>query len=399
MTGERTSGAATPARARGERLILYALLGLLAVEAIFLIQGWRQHVWLADAAGAPLCRDFSVFWASGRMAGEGHALLAYDWPATHRFLLAAGQADGCTMPLFYPPSFLLWLIPFGAAPYAWAAAAWVAFTLTGFLAAVRLATPRPQALLMALAAPATLACLAVGQNGLLTAALAVAGLALLDRRPILAGLLLGLLAYKPQFGLMLPVALLASGRWKAVAGAAASLAAGAVAAGLAFGWSVYPLFLEAVRWAGDHIVAAGALAEFKQQSVHALAHQLGAGATAAWICQGLASIGAAVGVAWLWRGDAPWRCKAAGLLAAMFVATPYSGIYDFPVLAAAVILLAACGLRLGRLEGLCLAAVYLAPLAYGRAPLPIGPFACALLGLVVFRAARAPSPAVLQPIV
>ena len=39
-----------------------------------------------------------------------------------------------------------------------------------------------------------------GHNGFLTAALIGSALVVLDRRPVLAGVLFGLIAYKPQFG-------------------------------------------------------------------------------------------------------------------------------------------------------------------------------------------------------
>jgi len=376
------AAAASPPIGMG-RMLGFAAVGLLLVEVMFLAQGLRRHVWLADAAGAPLCRDFSVFWASGRLAGQGLASRAYDWPTVQGLMLAAGQAPGCTMPMFYPPSFLLWLTPLGWAPYAWAAGAWVAASLLAYLGAARLATPQPRLILFALAAPATVACLAVGQNGLLTAALAVAGLALLDRRPILAGLLLGALAYKPQFGVLLPVALVAAGRWKTIAAATASVLLGMVAAGLAFGWSTWPLFLQAIQGAGEQIVQAGALEDYKQQSVHALAHALGAGPAAAWAWQGAATLAAGVLVAWLWRRDGAWSCKAAGLLTAMLAASPYSGVYDFPLLAAAVVLLLSGAARVGLGSGLCLAGAYLAPLAYGHVPVPLGPAAYALLAAAI----------------
>jgi len=40
-----------------------------------------------------------------------------------------------------------------------------------------------------------------------------ASLLLLERRPVLAGCFIGLLSFKPQCGLLLPVALLASSQW------------------------------------------------------------------------------------------------------------------------------------------------------------------------------------------
>src|SRR6185312_14697841 len=71
-----------------------------------------------------------------------------------------------------------------------------------------------------LAFPAVLTNVGHGQNGFLSAALFGAGALWLERRPILAGLALGALAYKPHLGLMIPFALAIAGRWKTFAAAA-----------------------------------------------------------------------------------------------------------------------------------------------------------------------------------
>jgi len=70
----------------------------------------------------------------------------------------------------------------------------------------------------ALAFPATIWTIGYGQNAFLTAALLGAGTLLLDGRPAVAGVLLGMLCYKPHFALLVPVALLAGRRWLAIRG-------------------------------------------------------------------------------------------------------------------------------------------------------------------------------------
>src|SRR4029077_20364009 len=77
----------------------------------------------------------------------------------------------------------------------------------------------PLWLLLALAFPAVLINVGHGHNGFLTAALLGGGLVVLDRRPLPAGILFGLMAYKPQFGLMIPIALAAGGYWRSFAAA------------------------------------------------------------------------------------------------------------------------------------------------------------------------------------
>src|SRR5438105_147271 len=74
-----------------------------------------------------------------------------------------------------------------------------------------------------------------GQNGFLTATLLGGGLIFLERRPILAGVLLGLLAYKPQFGLLIPLVLLATGRWTAIAAATVTVLSACSATLIVFG--------------------------------------------------------------------------------------------------------------------------------------------------------------------
>ena len=78
-------------------------------------------------------------------------------------------------------------------------------------------------LLLALAFPAVYVNLAHGQNGFLSAALLGGSLLILDQRPKLAGVLIGLLAYKPQFGVLIPLVLIATGRWTVIAAAAATV--------------------------------------------------------------------------------------------------------------------------------------------------------------------------------
>ena len=79
-----------------------------------------------------------------------------------------------------------------------------------------------------------------GQNAFLTLALLLGGVGLLGRRDFAAGAILGLLSYKPQLALMVPVALLAARHWRALAGAAVSasfaVALSAATFGLAPWW-------------------------------------------------------------------------------------------------------------------------------------------------------------------
>ena len=126
---------------------------------------------------------------------------------------------------FYPPMFLILCLPLGLLPYLASLAVWLAATGLAYVRVVRAWLGERLDALPALAFPAVLVNAGHGQNGFLSAALFGAGALWLERRPILAGVCFGCLVYKPQLGLMIPLALLAAGRWKTLAGAAGAAVA------------------------------------------------------------------------------------------------------------------------------------------------------------------------------
>ena len=103
-------------------------------------------------------------------------------------------------------------------------AIWLVASFAAYLATVRAhpAATRKRCWIAA-AFPAVFINIGHGQNGFLTAALLGGALHWLDRKPWLAGILIGLLAYKPQFGVLIPIALLAGQRWTTIGAAAPPL--------------------------------------------------------------------------------------------------------------------------------------------------------------------------------
>ena len=125
-----------------------------------------------------------------------------------------------------------------------------------------------------------------GQNGFLTAALIGGALVMLDRRPLLAGVLFGLLAYKPQFGLMVPLVLAVSGRWRCFAAAAATVALLALATTAAFGPQIWHAFLDSTRFTRLIALEQGNTGWYKIQSVFSWARMWGAPIPLAYMLQG-----------------------------------------------------------------------------------------------------------------
>ncbi len=205
---------------------------------------------------------------------------------------------------------------------------------------------RPEAWLLALAFPGVFVNVTHGHNGFITAALLGGALLVLDRRPLLAGALLGCLAYKPQFGLLLPLVLAATGRWRAIAGAAAAVLAIAGLTWALFGTEVFVAFWNSLPMT-QRVILEGAPGFYKIQSIYAALRQLGVPGTLANAAQLLTTLGVAAALVALWRSAAAFELKAAALLIGCVLATPYVLDYDLVMLAPAIAFLAAHGLRQG----------------------------------------------------
>lgn len=273
------------------------------------------------AALGPDRIDFLSFWSAARLVWEGRASAAYDSQAMHAFQAGAGST--AYYPFGYPPPFLLVVAPFGLAPYAVALALWTGLGFTAYFAVARRLLP--QGLWLVAAIPASFINAINGQNGFLTASLLLGGLMLLDRRPWLAGALLGALVIKPQLALLIPLALLAGRRWRAIGGAAISSLGLLAATELLLPGTLHA-FLSSAGLARNIVETPTVLR--KIQSVFATVAILGAPLIAAAAAQGVCALVAGWTVWRAWRGRGETVDKAAVLLAAIPLATPYIFDYD-----------------------------------------------------------------------
>jgi hypothetical protein len=177
-------------------------------------------------------------------------------------------------------------------------------------------------LLLAAAFPAVVINIGHGQNGFLTAALIGGALVMLDRRPLVAGVLFGLLAYKPQFGLMIPLVLAVSGRWRCFAAAATTVALLALVTTAAFGPQIWHAFFESTRFTRLVALEQGNTGWYKIQSVFSWARMWGASIPLAYALQGVLAAALAAALVAVWRSAAPYALKASALCLAAVLATP-----------------------------------------------------------------------------
>lgn len=357
----RSGGFIEPARLRRVAVALIVFY-VAAIAMIFA----TSPDGLRDYKDRPIGSDFMAIWTAGRLAADGRGIDAYD-PAKNFAALQDAMADETPplLPFLHPPQVLLASAPFSHAPYVPAWALFAALSAAAFLAVSSRLAPKGWRILAAVAAPAFFLNIANGQMGLLIAAAFAAGALTLERRPLLAGVFFGLVAMKPQYGLLIPLAFAVGGQWRAFAGATISVLAQAAAATLAFGAGVWPAFLAKLSYAGDILLAGGGLAWPKFVSLYGALRGLGAPHEAALGGQLLLAALVAASIALLWRSGADRRLKLAGLIAGALLASPYALDYDAALLLPALALLASVGLEKGfaPYEKSVLALAFLAPVA------------------------------------
>jgi hypothetical protein len=390
-----------------QRMRLWALAVLVA-SAGGLLYLVATSDGLNDFLDRPLGTDFSNVYAAGTYVLDGRAAAAFDWPLQH----AREQAIfGEKTPFYgwhYPPFFLFIAGLLALMPYVIALIVWQLATFVLYLFAIRaiLSTSWPGSsrpstpydrlwLLLAVAFPAVFVNIGHGHNGFLTAALLGTALVTLDRRPILSGILFGLLAYKPQFGLLIPLVLIATGRWRVFVAASLTVILLALATLLAFGPEIWSAFIASLPLTRVEVLEQGGTGWHKIQSVFSVVRMWGGGVPFACAAQGAATVTLAVSLVVLWRSHAAYPLKAAALAIAAILATPYSLDYDFVVLAPAIAFVAADGMTRGfdPWHKSALALLWFMPLiartAAEYALVPLGVFAMILMFMMVLhRAAR-----------
>lgn len=331
------------------RLLDSICLTLVVGEAVFLAGSYLAGTWLIAADGGNVASDFVNVWAAGHLTLGGHAATAYHWP-THKVVEASALGhdfDGY-YGWHYPPVFLFVAVALASLPYTLSFLVWTVTTFLTYLATIRAIVGKRSGYLLAAAFPPVLANFFVGQNGFLSAALIGGTLVLIERRQaLLAGVLLGLLTYKPHLGLLFPIALIAGGQWRTIAAAAVTALLMALASWLVFGDASWLAFVGHIGESSQTILAEGKAGWSKLQTAFGLVRTLGGSETLAFIAQAVVALVAASAVAMLWRSRAPYEIKAAALGAGALLATPYLYTYDLLILAVPLAYL----LRLGRARG------------------------------------------------
>jgi arabinofuranan 3-O-arabinosyltransferase len=303
--------------------------------------------------------------------------LAWDWDIHKQVQLAMlGQNQIGHYAWHYPPPFLFVAMLLAHFPYATGLVGWAAASFVPYMAMMRSLVGQRFGLMVGAAFPVVLANTMSGQNGFLTAALLGGTLVLMPARPILSAICLGLLSYKPQYGLLFPLVLIAASQWRVFFAAAVTTAALALMSWIAFGTDSWQAFFHWMPMFSQAFFTEGRATFYKLQSVFGLVRTMGGSEQLAWTLQWVMSGTVLVSVVILWRSRTDYALKAAALAAGTLLLTPYLFLYDLMVLAIPVGLLLRIGLadgfRRGELASLACAMGLLIAFPFFEIPLGLG---------------------------
>lgn len=369
---------------------------VLAMYLFWFLYLFSTSYGLTDRFGLPLGRDFSHFWTASYIALHGSPASVYDFPR----MIAIGETIfglGTALPWLYPPTFLLIILPLALLPYFVGLGLWTLTGLAGYLWVVRRSAPHPLTYWLALAFPGTYQNLLFGQNGFMSAALLGGGLLLLGRFPFTAGVLLGLLSFKPHLMVLAVLALAAGRYWRALFSTVLVSAILLVASVLVLKPEVWLNFqkstLESVR-----VLQTGLLPWrmvplhlFNMPTVYCAMLEAGAGPGTARIVQGAVMLGVTVVVGYAWFRGAALAIRSSLLVLGILLFTPYAAVYDLALLALPLAWLSWDGYTRGLLPGelLLLVLGWLMPLLAPHLALvthvQIAPLVLILLVIMVLR--------------
>ncbi len=354
-----------------------ACLALAAFNVAMIAAMYFGHAWLYDADGQLIHTDYINVWAAGKLTLDGHPALAWDWPIHKQVQVdLLGRDYSGDYAWHYPPPFLFVAMVLAHLPYAAGLAGWAAASFVPYMAMMRGLVGQRFGLLVGAGFPVVLGNTMAGQNGFLTAALLGGSLVLMPTRPVLSGICLGLLSYKPQYGLLFPLALIAAQQWRTFVAAGVTTATLAAISWIAFGTESWQAFFHWMPMFSQAFFTEGRATFYKLQSVFGLVRTLGGAEHLAWTLQWLMSASIAAFVVWLWRSRADYELKAATLATGALLVTPYLFLYDMMVLAIPVGLLIRMGLahgfRRNELAWLGCAAALLIAFPFTELPLGLG---------------------------
>ena len=378
------------------RLAVYPKL-FAAVYAASILIWLLASKGLVDPGGHPIGADFIDPWSASWLALHGTPDAVYDvarlWTAERA---AVGYPTVGFAGFHYPPTYLVMVLPLALLPYVWSLIAWTIATAGAYLAVLWKIAPTRDSIWLAIAFPGALVNLTNGQNGFLTLALFGGALISIESRPILAGVLFGLMSYKPQYGALIPLFLLMTGRWRTLIAAVVTVVLFVAVSLTLFGTQTWVSFFTSITFTRHVVLEQGGSGFEKLQSAFAAARLWRFGVKSSYAIQAAVSLLAAISAGWIWWRTRNFELHAAALVTATLLITPYMMDYDLVMLALPIAWLALEGRASEFLpwEKSLLVLAWMLPLfartLAGKAMIPVAPLVMLLLLAAIVRRTELP---------
>lgn len=322
----------------GERGRIYPRLALVLYAL-----GFAALLWLSPGLvapnGKPLGSDFITFWSAGHLTLMGDPKAAFDVKAIVAAQRLAVPGSDTVFLWHYPPTFQVVAAAIASLPYLLSYLVFIGLSLAAYAAVLRQLIGTRDAAVLLLAYPATMVAALHGQNSLLSAALIGGALLMLDKRPAVAGVCIGLLAYKPQLAVLFPLVLVIAGRWRVFAWAAATAVFFAVVSTLLLGTDLWRVFLANAAVVRE-AMGPGQLPWDKMPSAFIQLRMLGLSEAIAYGVQIVVAVIAAGTVGYVWHRTGPTRLAGATLVTGTLLMLPYTFDYEMALLAIPLAVLA-----------------------------------------------------------
>lgn len=332
------------------RRCFYAVTLVLSVAYMVMWgSGIVENIGLAKPTKS-IVSDFKSFYTAGQLAAEGTPTLAYNYAAhgAKQDMLVEEGAQYPYMQFPYPPFFLSLSEFLSNLPYVYALSVWQYGSLAFSAVCIFLVLPKRETVLATLSFPAIIPNFAHGQTGFLTTALIAGYLVMLEKRPWLAGVFIGFLAYKPQFGVLIPFALIAGGYWRTIFSAAGTLILMILGVTALYGMDIWTAFYNTLALQKTILEQANAQLE-AYHSAFAFVNKMGGSTVLAYSVQGVVQLGVLGCIIWAWckKNNVDYALKAALLVLGTLLFTPYILDYDLFALLTAFVFLARYGVEHG----------------------------------------------------
>jgi hypothetical protein len=338
----------TPRRLRAQAFVLaLCLWGVCAVD--FATPG------LFDRAGNIKFQDFLQFYISARLISQHRASQLFDQQVAFDQMRAivspdlGGRPLRVRLPTVYGPQVGLLFVPLARLSFSAAARIWVAFSVLIYFGCVYLVCgvcPNLRAhtgivTSAAIAFPSFFHFFVRGQiSVLLLACFTAALLAFRAQRPWLAGVALGMLVFKPQFLIAIPLVFLLAGAWRALVGTILSAAAQMFFTWIIFGSSLMRAYFDTLLHTSSWIaLAEPGLAHIQMHSLRAFWTLLLPWPGATLVLYILSSVAVIVIAAASWRSPVALSLRFSALVLAAVLVNPHLFIYDLLVLVPVLLLL------------------------------------------------------------